>query len=104
MENPANIIRSWNRQTNFAMAPVAYNKLVPPPFSRIATNYVQTWREEQCRATLDFGSANHSYYIPQGLQVISALYLQIELPVLGSSAYKKYPGLCHQDDPSLVGK
>ena len=93
MENPANIIRSWNRQTNFAMAPVAYNKLVPPPFSRIATNYVQTWREEQCRATLDFGSANHSYYIPQGLQVISALYLQIELPVLGSSAYKKYPGL-----------
>jgi len=93
MENPANIIRSWNRQTNFSMAPIAYNKLVPPSFSRIATNYVQTWREEQCRATLDFGSSNHSYYIPQGLQVISALYLQIDLPALGSSSYKKYPGL-----------
>ena len=30
-ENPQNIIRSWNVQTNFAGGPVTYNKLVPPP-------------------------------------------------------------------------
>ena len=75
------------------MAPIAYNKLVPPQFSRIATNFVQTWREEQCRSTLDFGSQHHSYYIPQWLQVISALYLSIDIPVLPSSTFKKYPGL-----------
>ena len=86
-ENPENIIRSWNRQTNFSSAPVVFNKLVPPDYNRIATNYVQTWREEQAKSTLNWASSAHSYYIPQGL-----LY-QVDLPALSGAVYKGYPGL-----------
>ena len=92
-ENPENIIRSWNRQTHFNTGPVAENKLVPPDFYRIATPYVQTWREEACKASLDFGSTNHSYYIPEGLMVISALYLQVKLPAISGATYKDYVGI-----------
>ena len=77
----------------FQHGPGSLQQACPPQFSRIATNFVQTWREEQCRSTLDFGSQHHSYYVPQGLQVISALYLSIDLPALPSSTFKKYPGL-----------
>ena len=93
-ENPQNIIRSWNLQTNFATGPVFQDKLVPPKFGRIRTNFVTTWREENCLPCLDFGAENISVYLPESLRVVSSIYLRIDLPALpGNAAYKDYPAL-----------
>ena len=72
-ENPENIIRSWNVQSNFAAGPVVADRLVPPQYGRIRTPFVQTWREEA------------GIYLPESLRVI-------ELPV-ANATYKDYPGL-----------
>ena len=92
-ENPENIIRSWNVQTNFATGPVTADQLVPPQYSRIRTPFLLTWREESCNSTLDWGSSNFSIYLPESLRVVSDMYLRIQLPALASTTYKKYPGL-----------
>lgn len=92
-ENPQNIIRSWNVQTNFAGGPVTSNRLVPPKYGRIKYNYVKTWREISAGlGDLDWGSKNYSFYIPSGVRVLSAMYLRIKLPAI-SVNYKAYPGL-----------
>ena len=93
-ENPQNIIRSWNLQTNFQTGPVYQDKLVPPKYGRIRTNFVTTWREENCLPCLDWSAENISVYIPESLQVLSSIYLKISLPALGGNAvYKPYPAL-----------
>ena len=92
-ENPENIIRSWNIQSNFATGPVTADQLVPPQYGRIRTPFVNTWREEQCNSTLDWGSSNFSIYLPESLRVLNAVYLRIQLPALASTTYKNYPGL-----------
>jgi len=46
MENPAEIKRSWNLQTNWQTGPKVLNKLLPPVFGRIAVPFVSTWREQ----------------------------------------------------------
>lgn len=92
-ENPENIIRSWNVQTNFATGPVTADQLVPPQYSRIRTPFLLTWREESCNSTLDWGSQNFSIYLPESLRVVNDIYLRIQLPALASSTYKKHPGL-----------
>ena len=91
-ENPQNIIRSWNVQTNFATGPVTADQLVPPQYSRIRTPFLLTWREEACNSTLDLGVENFSVYVPESLRVVEGIYLKINLPALGSTTYKKYPG------------
>ena len=93
-ENPQNIIRSWNLQSNFATGPVVSDKLTPPQFGRIRTNFVTTWREEKADSRLDWGVSNFSVYLPESLRVISSIYLRVELPaVSGSAIFKKYPAL-----------
>ena len=93
-ENPQNIIRSWNVQTNFAGGPVTSNRLVPPKYGRIKYNYVKTWREISAGvADLDWSSKNYSFYIPSGVRVLSAMYLRIKLPAVSGATYKNYPGL-----------
>lgn len=92
-ENPENIIRSWNVQTNFATGPVTADQLVPPQYSRIRTPFLKTWREEACNTTLNWGSSNFSIYLPESLRVVSDIFLRIRLPALGSSTYKRFPGL-----------
>jgi hypothetical protein len=87
-ENPQNIIRSWNLQTSFATGPVVTDKLVPLPYGRIRTNFVQTWRT-QSLANVDWGVENYSV----SLRVISAIYLKLECPANGAASYKAYPGL-----------
>ena len=91
-ENPQNIIRSWNLQTSFATGPVVTDKLVPPPYGRIRTNFLQTWRT-QSLANLDWGAQNFSVYLPESLRVVSAIYLRLDVPANGSANYKPYPGL-----------
>ena len=92
-ENPQNIIRSWNLQTNFATGPVVQDKLVPPKFGRIRTNFVTTWREENI-TNLDWDASNVSVYLPESLRVVSSIYLKVSLPALGGgAAYKPYPAL-----------
>ena len=92
-ENPQNIIRSWNLQTNFATGPVVQDKLVPPKFGRIRTNFVTTWREENI-TNLDWEASNVSVYLPESLRVVSSIYLKVSLPALGGgAAYKPYPAL-----------
>ena len=93
-ENPQNIIRSWNVQTNFSGGPVTYNKLVPPKYGRIMYNYVQTWREVQAGlGDLDWGAKYFSFYLPKAIRVLGAMYLRIQLPAIGGATYKPYPGL-----------
>ena len=92
-ENPAQIIRSWNLQGSFSSGQVVQDKLVPRRFTRIRTPFVNTWREEALNSNLDWGSQAFSFYLPESLRVISSMFLRIPLPVLGSGAYKKIPGL-----------
>ena len=91
-ENPQNIITSWNLQSNFATGPVVVDKLVPPRYARIRTNFIQTWREEALTSQLDWGKTVN-IYLPESLRVVSSIFLRIPLPVLGSASYKAYPGL-----------
>ena len=44
-ENPDEIKRSWNLQANWQTGIPVINKLIPVPFTKIALNFVQTWRE-----------------------------------------------------------
>ena len=92
-ENPENIIRSWNVQTNFATGPVTADQLVPPQYSRIRTPFLLTWREEACNSTLNWDSKNFSIYLPESLRVVNDIFLRIKLPALASTTYKKFPGL-----------
>ena len=93
-ENPQNIIRSWNQQSKFMLGPVVMDKLVPPVFGRIRTNFINIWREEALPNNLDWGSNNFSVYLPESLRVVASVYLQINLPEIAASGhYKDYPGL-----------
>ena len=87
-ENPQEIVRSWNLQANWKGGRTVLNKLVPTPFSKISTNFVQTWREENI-GNLDWGKRNFSIVVPEGIRCISAAYL--EFPITGK--VRKYPGL-----------
>ena len=89
MENPNEIKRSWNLQSNWTTGPKLVNKLIPQPFGRIAVPFVQTWREES-QPALDWGAKNFSIIIPEGVRCFSACYLEISLP---AAKYRKYPGL-----------
>ena len=93
-ENPAQIMRSWNLQGTFASGEVKYNKLVPQPWKRIDTLFLQTWREETVSNVLDWGAQNFSFYLPESLRVLSSMYLEIQLPALsGGGTYKAFPAL-----------
>ena len=94
-ENPQNIIRSWNLQSNFATGPVLQDKLTPPVFGRIRTNHIKTWREERVDTRLDWANATpFSVSLPESLRVVSAIYLKVDLPAnSGGAAYKDYPAL-----------
>ena len=92
-ENPQQIIRSWNLQSNFATGPVVSDKLVPPTYGRIRTPFCYTWRHQSINDTLDWDSKQFSIYLPESLRVVGSIYLRIELPVLQSGTYKAYPGL-----------
>ena len=93
-ENPAQIMRSWNLQGTFASGEVKYNKLVPQPWKRIDTLFLQTWREETVSNVLDWGAQNFSFYLPESLRVLSSMYLEIQLPALsGGGSYKAFPAL-----------
>ena len=78
-ENPQNIIRSWNLQSNFATGPVVADKLTPPQYGRIRTNFVNTWREEKVDSRLDWGVSNFSVYLPESLRVVASIYLRVSL-------------------------
>ena len=92
-ENPQQIIRSWNLQSNFATGPVVVDKLVPPTYGRIRTPFVFTWRHQSISDTLDWDQKQFSIYLPESLRVVGSIYLRIELPPLASGTYKDYPGL-----------
>ena len=81
-ENPEQIMRSWNLQGTFASGDLKYNKLVPQPWKRIDTLFLNTWREETINSILDWGAQKFSFYLPESLRVLSSMYLEIPLPVL----------------------
>ena len=102
-ENPQNIIRSWNVQTNFAGGPVTYNKLVPPPYGRIMWNYVQTWREVSAGlGDLDWGAKYFSFYLPKAVRVLGAMYLRIQLPAAKRDLQAVPRPVRDQGDPTVV--
>ena len=88
-EQPEEIKRSWALQSSFMTGPVVINKLVPAPYGKIRTNFVQTWREES-QPAVDWGVTNQSMYIPESIRCVSAVYLKINL---GAAKFKAYPGL-----------
>ena len=92
-ENPQNIIRSWNQVQSFNTGPVIEDKLAPVDYGRIRTLFTHTWREEKLSANLDWDSQAFSVYLPESLNVVSSVFLKIDLPALGSDTYKKYPGI-----------
>ena len=93
MENPDQIIRSWSLQGNYSNGSVIYDKLVPDNFDRLRTPFVNTWRQEQVSAVLDWGAQSFSYFLPESLRVVSSLFVRIELPALPNGNYKDIPGL-----------
>ena len=94
MENPTNIVRSWNLQSSFQSGPIDDDRLLPSTFTRIRTNHVNTWRTEAVSPQLDWGSQRFSIYLPESLRILKDCFLKIELPALGGGAkYKKFPGL-----------
>jgi len=92
-ENPSNLIRSFNVQTNFATGPVAQNKLVPPQYTRIKTLYTTTWREQSLASNLDWDSKAFAVQLPQSLRVVKNIFLKVTLPAASAGNFKKYPGL-----------
>ena len=88
-EQPEEIKRSWALQSSFMTGPVVINKLVPAPYGKIRTNFVQTWREES-QPAVDWEVTNQSMYIPESIRCVSAVYLKINL---GAAKFKAYPGL-----------
>ena len=92
-ENPQNIIRSWNQVQSFNTGPVIEDKLAPVDYGRIRTLFTHTWREEKLSANLDWDSQAFSVYLPESLNVVSSVFLKIDLPALGSDTDKKYPGI-----------
>ena len=92
-ENPAQIIRSWGLTKNFAAGPTTVDKLVPPTYGKVRTNFVQTWRQETLGSSLDWGVQNFSYYLPESLRVVSSMFLRISCPLISGSNFKPYPGL-----------
>lgn len=93
MENPEQIIRSWALQGNYSNGDVIQDKLVPEPFGRIRTPFVNTWRREQVSSILDFGANGFSYFLPESLRVVSSIFLRVDLPALAQGNYKEIPGL-----------
>ena len=92
MENPQQLIRSWALQGSFANGAVYQDKHVPREFTRIRTPVVNTWREEQLAATLDFGSQAFSCHLPDSLRVVSSMFLRMQLPAISTGHYKDIPG------------
>ena len=102
MENPRQVIRSWNLQSNFQTGNVVKDNLVPPVYGRIRTPFIQTWREEALSQSLDWGSKSFSVFLPESLRVVSAIYLKIVLPANNAANYKAYPGLYAIDNIRIV--
>ena len=92
-ENPAQIIRSWGLTKNFAAGPTTVDKLVPPTYGKVRTNFVQTWRQETLGSSLDWGVQNFSYYLPESLRVVSSMFLRISCPGISGHNFKPFPGL-----------
>ena len=106
-ENPQNLIRSFNLQTNFATGSVTRDDLVPPSFSRIRTPYAHTWRETKLPNIVDWGVDGYSYHLDQSLRVVKSMYLKINLPAItGGGNYKRYPGfkICKQQRLMSAGQ
>ena len=64
MENPTNIVRSWNLQSSFQSGPIDDDRLLPATFTRIRTNHVNTWRSEAVSTQLDWSAQRFSLYLP----------------------------------------
>ena len=94
MENPSQIIRSWNLQSTYQNGPIDDDRLLPPTFTRHRTNHINTWRSEAVSSQLDWGASRFSVYLPESLRVLKDCFLEIQLPALANGAvYKKFPGL-----------
>ena len=93
-ENPQNVMQSWNLQQSLRTGPVVDDRLAPPDFGKIRTQFISTWREQQLENNLDWGVRNFSIYLPESLRVLSSVFLKIRVPAnSGSALFKKYPGI-----------
>ena len=93
-ENPQNIMQSWNLQQALRTGPVLDDRLAPPDFAKIRTQFISTWREQQLENNLDWGVNNFSIYLPESLRVLSSVFLKIKVPAnSGGAVFKKYPGI-----------
>ena len=94
VENTQPILKSFSLGSRFQNGKSIADPLQPPSFSRKPTLSLKTWRSEALNSTLDWGSENFVYEIPQSTKIVSSIYLKIKLPELASGAvYRKNPGL-----------
>ena len=93
-ENPQNIMQSWNLQQSLRTGPTVDDRLAPPDFGKIRTQFISTWREQKLENNLDWGVSNFSIYLPESLRVLSSVFLKIVVPAnSGGAVFKKYPGI-----------
>ena len=51
-ENPQNIMQSWNLQQSLRTGPTVDDRLAPPDFGKIRTQFISTWREQKLENNL----------------------------------------------------
>jgi hypothetical protein len=58
--------------------------LLPSPYKRAQTFYLNTWREIASGPTLDWDSREHSFEFPASIRLASSMFLEVKLPACGS--------------------
>jgi len=91
-ENPESIIRSLNLQAGFSNARVSEDRLVPDKYSRVRQPFTRSFREHQLPSQVDW-NVTYSWFLPESLRVVSSIFVEIQLPALGTGNYKECPGL-----------
>jgi hypothetical protein len=80
-ENVTQIIDSFSLNSKFNQGVVATDRLLPAPFERSQSFYLNTWREIQCAPTLNWGSVDHSFQFPASVRICSSMFLRVQLPL-----------------------
>ena len=91
-ENVEPILKSFQLSSKWNQGKVVEDSLLPKQLNRLQSLFQHVWREEQASTTLNWGTKNFSYLLPESLQVLSSMFLRIQLPALQNGTYKKNVG------------
>jgi hypothetical protein len=83
-ENVQQILDSFSLSSKFNTGVVSADRLLPSPYKRAQTFYLNTWREIASGPTLDWDSREHSFEFPASIRLASSMFLEVKLPACGS--------------------